>query len=140
MMTEFVDVNAQAALLTQLTNPDLGYPIAFPLVPFSPTDGTAYLEVWPLMSAEPNHPGLGYSDFTRNLGIFQVDAVIPDGQGSAPGLRIAAKIAERFAIGTTLTAGARKLQINKVPKVSAWIKEGAWARFPVSITYQIVTP
>ena len=139
-MTEFVDVNVQSALLTQLTNPDLGYPVAFPLVPYTPTDGVAFLQVWPLMSAEPLHPSLDYSGYTRSSGIFQVDAVMPDGQGEAPGLRITAKVAERFAIGTTLTAGARKLQINKVPKVSAWIKEGAWVRFPVSITYQIITP
>lgn len=139
MTVEFVDANVQAALNAQLATPDLGFPIAFSLVPFSPTDDIPFIQVWPLMSAQPNHPGVGYQDSTLNLGIFQVDAVMPDGQGEAPGLRLAAQIADRFKIGTTLTAGMRRLQINMVPKVSTAIKEGAWIRFPVSITYQVIT-
>lgn len=138
-MTEFVDANIQAALNTQLSTPDLGYPIAFALVPFSPADNVAFLQVWPIMKAKTDHPGLGYADSNLGRGIFQVDAVIPDGQGEPPGLRIAAKIAERFAIGTTLVAGSRNLKINSVPQTAAAIKEGAWVRFPVTITFTIVT-
>jgi Bacteriophage related domain of unknown function len=138
-MTEFLDANVQAALMTQLTVPDLGFPIAFTFVPFSPVDGTPFLQVWPIMKAKVTHPGLGYSDSDLNRGIFQVDAVIPDETGEPPGLRMAAQIAERFAIGTTLLAGSRKVQINSVPQTAAAIKEGAWVRFPVTITYTLIS-
>lgn len=138
-MTEFLDANVQAALNAQLATPDLGFPIAFALVPFSPQDDVPFIQVWPIMKAKALHPGLGFhTDSVLNLGIFQVDAVMPDGQGEAPGLRLAATIADRFALGTVLAAGTRKLQINSVPQTTAAIKEGAWIRFPVSIAYTVI--
>lgn len=139
-MTEFVDDNTLNALMAQLATPDLGFPVAYPMVPFSPTDGVAYIQVWPLMKAKLYHPGLGfYTDSILNLGICQIDAVMPDGQGLGPGMRLAELIANRFSLGTVLTAGTRKLEIKVVPQTSTAIKEGAWIRFPVSITYQVVT-
>lgn len=137
-MTEFLDANIQSCLMNQLTSPGLGYPIAMPFIPFAPVDGTAYLDVRPMMRAKTRHPGLGYNDSNLNTGILQIDAVIPDGQGEAPGSRIANKVAERFALGTTLTAGIRKLQINSVVQTTMGIKDGAWVRFPVSITWTVI--
>lgn len=139
MSVEFLDANVQAALNAQLSIPDIGFPIAFALVPFSPQDGIAFIQVWPIMKAKALHPGIGFQDSVLNLGIFQADAVMPDGQGEAPGLRLAATIADRFALGTVLLAGSRRLQINAVPQTSVAIKEGAWIRFPVSIAYTVVT-
>lgn len=137
-MTEFLDANIQTAMMTQLTIPDLGYQIAMPFIPYAPKEGTPYLDVRPMMRAKTRHPGLGYNDASLNTGILQIDAVIPDGQGEAPGSRIATKVAERFALGTTLTAGTRKLQINSVVQTTMGIKDGAWVRFPVSITWTVI--
>lgn len=138
-MTDFVDADVQAALNAHLATPNLGYPIAFQLVPFTPIDGVAFLQVWPLLKTNASHPGISYSDSVLQTGIFQVDAVMPDGQGEAPGLRVMALIADRFVIGTTLVVGTRRLQINAVPQTGTAIKDGAWVRFPVTIAYTIIT-
>jgi Bacteriophage related domain of unknown function len=138
-MTEFVDANVQNALLTKLTSPSLGYPYAYPYIPYVPSEGQAYMEAQPILKAQTQHPGLGYSDSNLGKGIFQVDAVIPDGIGEPTGLRMQALIAERFAIGTTLIAGTRKVWINSPPQTAAGIKDGAWVRFPVSIAFTIIT-
>lgn len=138
-MTEFVDANVQNALMTQLTTPTLGYPISYPFIPYIPIEDMAYLEAQPIMKADTQHPGLGYSDSNLGKGIFQVDAVIPDGKGEPTGLRMQAQIAERFAIGTVLIAGNRQVKVNSPPQTAEGIKDGAWVRFPVSVTFEVIT-
>jgi hypothetical protein len=146
MSTEPVNVAIAAALYTKLTTPELTSPVtprAAPLVAYTPTVGTAYMDVHPLLRAEPEHFGIDYanSDFLR--GIFQVDVVVPDGAGEAPGVRLASLIAARFPIGLALTVvstlGTRLLKILRPPTIAAAVKDAPWVRFPVSIPYQLIT-
>lgn len=140
-MTEPVDVAVQAALLAQLKTPALtspATPIAYPLVTYVPTPGVSYYDAHAIMRADPQHDGLAFASSTLQRGIFQVDAVVPDGAGEAPGLRLAALVAARFAIGTVLVAGSYKLQFLKPPKIAAAVKDAPWVRFPVSIPFLII--
>ena len=141
-MTEPLDVAIQSALLTRLTVPALSTPatpIALPLVAFSPTPNVAYFDARAVLRAEPEHFGLAYANSDIHRGVFQVDAVVPDGGGEAPGLRLAALVAARFAIGTVLVANSRRLEIVGVPTIAAAVKDAPWVRFPVSIYYRLIT-
>lgn len=111
-------------------------PVATPLVPYTPTSGTAYLDVRPLLQAQPEQPYIEFDSATIHRGIFQVDVVVPDQKGEAPGLRLAKLVADRFAIGTMLTVSSYRLKILKPPAIAAAIKgESGWVRYPVSIPY-----
>lgn len=141
-MSEPLDVAIQFALMTRLTSPALtspATPIAFPLVTFTPTPGVAYLDARAILRAEPEHPGVAFDSDTIHRGIFQVDAVVPEGKGEAPGLRLASLVAARFAIGTTLPAGAWQLKILRPPAIASALVDSPWVRFPVSIPYFVVT-
>lgn len=141
-MTDPIEVAIQAALCTWLQAPDLtspATPIAMPFVPFSPVVGVSYIQVQPLLRAQPSQPWLSFAGPTINTGIFQVDAVIPDEKGEAPGYRLAGLVATRFARGTQWNAGGFKLQVVAVPQTASALKDAAWVRFPVSIPYLIIT-
>jgi hypothetical protein len=135
-----VDVDIAEALHAQLISPALtgSPPIARPLVPYTPTPGTLYLAEHPVMRAAPEHSGLSFTDSTMYRGIFQVDVVTPDDAGELPGLRMAALVAARFAIGTELAAGNRRLRLLSVPKIATAVKDAPWIRFPVSIPYLVI--
>ena len=137
-MTEPIDVSIQAAMLAYLQAASLG-PTAYPYVAFTPTVGTAYLEAHPVMRAQPHDLALAFVGSVIRRGIFQVDAVTPDGAGEAPGLRLAALVAALFPQGLVLAAGAYKLQFLTVPTIAAAVKDAPWVRFPVSIPYFVVS-
>jgi hypothetical protein len=139
MTTLAVDI--QAALCGRLASPALSGapPIAYPLVDFTPTPGTAYLEVRPLLQAESERFGLDTANPDINAGVFQVDAVVPaDGKGEAPGLALATLVKDRFTKDLRLTASGRTLEIVSNPSIAGALKEGAWVRYPVSIFYRII--
>jgi hypothetical protein len=136
-VSEPIEVEILKALLTQLgTLPDT--PVASPLVAFTPPTSGPYLEAHPVMRAEPDRLGLAFTSSKFNRGVFQVDAVVPDNKGEAPGLRLAALVAARFAIGTVLVAGSYRLQFLKEPTIAAAVKDAPWVRFPVSIPYLLI--
>ena len=140
--TQTLEVDIQAALVANLIAtpkilPDVQ--VAMPLVTFKPVDNTPYLDARPVLRAQPQHPALDFSGSNLNMGIFQVDAVIPDGQGEAPGLRLAEQVRARFALGTVLAAGSYKLQIVKSVSIAAAVKDAPWIRFPVSIPYLVIS-
>lgn len=145
-----VEFDIQAAFLSRLitsangvpptsniTNPVT--PVAVPFMTYTPVSGKAYVEARPILRAEPDHPGLRPADSTFRRGIFQVDAVVPDGGSEAPGIRLAELVAARFPIGTEMAAGGRRLQLDKEPIIASAIKDGSWVRYPVSIRYLIIT-
>jgi len=140
-MTEPLQVLMFNALLAQLTTPPLtgSPPIAYPLVVFAPVVGTPYVDARMLLRAAPEHPALDFGSSDLHKGVFQIDAVVPDGGGEPVGLRLAALIAERFAIGTALTAGAYKLRVMTVPNIAPAVKDAPWVRFPVSVSYLLIT-
>lgn len=140
-MTEPVDVLVLNALMTQLSTPAItgSPPIASPLVGYTPVPGTPYLDAHSVLRAEPEHLPIGFSGSTIRRGIFQVDAVVPDAAGEAPGIRLAALVAARFPIGTSLVAGSYRLRLDKEPNIAAAVKDAPWVRFPVSIPYLVIT-
>lgn len=145
-MTEPVEVAIAAALYARLTSsaaPLSATPRAAPLVAYTPTLGTAYLHVWPLMRAAPEHFGISDANADTLRGIFQIDAVMPDGAGEAPGVRLASLVQDRFPHGLTLsvvsTIGTRTLRVTNRPTIAAAVKDAPWVRFPVSIPWQLVT-
>lgn len=148
MTTLTLEVDIQAALLMRLCpNPAVATsdittpatPVALPLIAYEPTTGKKYLDAHALMRAEPDHPGLSFQSSVIHRGIFQVDAVIPNNTGEAPGLRLAALVGARFAIGTRIAVGAYTLVIDKEPAIAAAVLDAPWVRFPVSIRYCVVT-
>jgi hypothetical protein len=133
-------VAVQAALCVFLVNPPLaGSPaIAMPLVTFVPTPGVSYLDARPVLRAEPEQFGLDYNNVAIHRGIFQVDAVIADGKGEAPGLRLAGLVADRFAIGTKFVVAGLNLEITGKPAIAGAVKDAPWVRFPVSIPFRLI--
>lgn len=132
----------QDVLHMQLKTPDLTTPktpIAFAFLPYTPVVGVPYFDVRAIMTADTYHPGLGFADSNLDRGIFQVDAVIPDGKGEAPGWRLAELVKARFALGTKLALGSLYLRINSPPQTAAPLKDGAWLRFPVSVPYLVIS-
>lgn len=112
---------------------------AAPLVNFTPVVGTPYIEAHPILRAAPEHFNLDFDGSDILRGVYQLDAVVPDGQGEAPGLRLASLIVDRFPIGTTLVANARNLRVSDTPTIAAALRDAAWVRYPVSIPYILVT-
>jgi hypothetical protein len=147
-MAEPLDVLVLNALMAQLTSPAIlspvtpfaALPIASPSVTYSPVANTKYLDARNILRAEPQRAGLSFTNAsTFNRGIFQVDAVGPDGAGESALLRIAALVKDRFPIGLVLPAAPYQLQFLKVPVIAAAVKDAPWVRFPVSIPYLIIT-
>lgn len=137
-MTEPLDVAIAKALLRQLDTPAIGSPatpIAYPFAAFVPVPDTAYLDARGVLRADPEHPAVGFDATNVFRGIFQVDAVVPDGHGESPGLRLASLVAARFPIGLTLAAGTQTIRFDQVPAIAPAIKDAPWLRFPVSIRY-----
>ena len=141
MTTEPLDVLILNALMTQLTVPALtspATPVASPLVTYTPTPGTPYFDARSPLRAEPDSRAIAYNQSTFFRGVFQVDAVVPDGGGEAVGLRLAALVAARFPEGTDISTGGIRIQFQKPPTIATAVKDAPWVRFPVSISYLVI--
>ncbi len=138
-MSEAPETAIQLALCGWLQTPDLGVSIAWPFTPFSPVAGVSFLDVRGILRGEPNAVGLAFGGSVLRTGVFQVDAVTPNDQGEAPGLRLAALVTARFAQGVAIIAGALKINLNHEPKIAAAVMDAPWLRFPVSIPYSVST-
>jgi hypothetical protein len=138
-MTEPAEVLVLNALMSRLSTPALSGspPIASPLVNYSPTPGTSYLDARPILRAEPQSDAITGGSVIRR-GIFQVDAVVPDNKGEAIGIRLAVLVGARFAKGTKLAAGTRYVKLTHEPTIAAAVKDAPWVRFPVSIPFELV--
>lgn len=135
-----IEADILDALMAHLTTPALtgSPPIAYPLVAYSPTIGTAYLDARAPLRAVPEQYGHAFDSDVIHSGIFQVDAVMPDGKGEGPGLDLSALVAARFVAGTELDAGGHLLRVMAPPAIAASIKDAPWVRFPISIPYRLV--
>lgn len=140
-MSEPLHVQVLNALMTRLTTPALDAPptpIASPLVAYSPTAGVPYFEAHRIMRADPEQPWIAAESDAVHRGIFQVDAVVPNDQGEAPGIRLASLVVDRFSFGTLIDLDACRLKIVRTPGIAAAISDSPWARFPVSIPYLVI--
>jgi len=120
---------------SNITSPPIQ--VALPLANYTPAAGTAYLEARPLLLVTPEQYGMAFDGDgdTIHRGIFQIDAVVPDNKGEAQGLRLAKLVADRFALGTMLTAGAYRVKILRPPAVASAIHDKSWIRYPVSVPW-----
>lgn len=138
-MNDGPETSIQLALCGWLQAGVLGFPIAWPFTTFAPTIGQAYLDARGLLRAAPQSLGLAYAGSVLRRGIFQVDAVIVDDQGEAPGIRIAELVAVLFAQGTQIQATKWLVKINQVPTIAPAVMDAPWLRIPVSIPYTVST-
>lgn len=141
MTDEPIDVAVYYALTDNLKTPDIvtSIRIAYPDVAFAPNDGETYLDARSPLRAAPERLGVGYASSIRRRGIFQVDVVLPDGKGTAVGLRVAALVAARFPIGTKLAAGRCRVSLDSEPTIAAAVKDAPWVRYPVSIPFEVIS-
>lgn len=119
-------------------------PRAAPFVtpPYTPVDGTIYLDVSSVLRAAPEHFGLDIANIDILNGIYQVTVVAPLGPGELPGLRVASLVRDRFdpknlTGANRLTANGKWLDVTALPTIAAAVKDAPWVRFPVSIPYQL---
>jgi hypothetical protein len=116
-----------------------GLEIARPAVPFSPTDGAAYLKVYfiPTTTEAMDIAGL----INEYRGILQVSVIYPGESGIVAPLELAAAVADHFQSGTVVTHGATTFKIQQPPQVGPTIDDGAWTIIPVSVRYRaFLTP
>jgi hypothetical protein len=110
-----------------------------PSILFTPSANTPYIDARNILRAQPQDIALAFTGSVLNRGIFQVDAVVPNGAGELAGLRLAAAIADRFPPGLVLPASPYKLQFLTVSRIAAAVTDAPWVRFPVSIPYLLIS-
>lgn len=137
-MSEPIDVAISQTLYAWLIAMASCPPRAAPFVtpPYVPVTGTLYLDVAPLLRAEPEHFGIAFQNADIERGTFQVDVVVPLGPGELPGTRVAALVKARFPIGTEFSVNGGRLWVTGTPSIAAAVKDAPWVRFPVSIPYR----
>ena len=123
MSTYFNDI--QAALDTQLNT--RGELIAFPNVPFKPTNGTLYLKP-KFFPAETLQASLGSNGKDETNGVYQVEVIIPLGSGRP---QLVDTIADLFRRGTVLTYNGVNVRIRSVSVGSALALDQTWYSVPV---------
>lgn len=147
-MTDPIDVLIFTALLTRLMpNPALvtsditspPVPVAMPSIAYVPVTNKPYIEAHNILRAQPQSPTLDFAGSNLFKGIFQVDAVVPQGAGEVTGLRLAAAIAARFPQGLRLPCAPYQIKFNSLSSIAAAVTDAPWVRFPVSIPYLLIT-
>ena len=121
----------QSALYDILIAANLGYPIAYPGIDFTPPASGVWLEVT-LFPNEGIDSGLGYSSTTIPQGIFQVSAVDRPGNGVFPVTNAAQEVQSAFPKGTTI---AESVRVQRSPYQMDPIFEGDRLYIPVTIPY-----
>lgn len=141
-MSEPIDVAIPQALYAWLIAMPSCPPRAAPFVTgggaYVPVTGTLYLDVAPLLRAEPEHFGIAFQNSDIERGIFQVDVVAPLGPGELPGTRVAALVKSRFFIGKDFTVNGGRLWVTNTPTI-ATVKDAPWVRFTVSVPFRFDT-
>ena len=116
-------------------SPALG--VFYPGLPFSPTDGVAYLAARYM----PNRNDvLAVSDAAheRHFGLLQVSVMWPDGEGGIiPAMDLAGQVIAHFPKGTRLQGDGVKVEITR----QAWLvqpleEDDGRLMVPVTIPYQ----
>lgn len=132
-------IDIETALETRLltlpwiTNPEKQ--VAWEDVPFTPVTGQPYLRVRHL-SNTPRE--LAFSGGPAELvGILQVDAVYPAGQGKVEAKGLAGQVADLFAPIQSLQTPAYRVDLLKTPAIASGMPDGeGWYTVPVSIQWR----
>lgn len=119
------------AFMQILNDADLGYPITWPAVKFTPPSSGIWLETAYAPNADLDN-GLGYSDGTIARGFFQVTVYDRPNNGSINIGVVAEQLQALFAKGTLLTAMVR---VVKRPVIMSMDAEDDRISIPVSVEY-----
>lgn len=99
---------------------------------FEPVPGQAYQEPV-LMLGTPENPA--YGEYYREVGVFQVALMYPQGKGPADADARAAAIRDWFKRGTTITVDGIDVVVQRTPAIAAGYADGDRWRVPVSIPF-----
>lgn len=110
MSTVYNDIRAAltARLMAMTDLPD----VAWENTAYTPTVGVPYL-VPSIMWGESFQAEYGTSGLNREVGIYQIRCVYPDGEGEGPLLNMIGRIKTHFKRGTTLTYNGLTVTVRK---------------------------
>lgn len=101
-------------------------------VAFTPTPGTPYQEVHLLFGA-PENPA--YGAHYREIGVFQVSLMYPQGAGPAAADARAKAVRDWFKRGTTVIADGIEVIVQRTPAIADGYQDGDRWRVPISIPF-----
>ncbi|NSX15981.1 DUF4128 domain-containing protein [Cupriavidus taiwanensis] len=120
------------ALETRLNAMAPPLPTAWQNVQFTPVPGVPYQRA-DLLPGAPENPAFG--DYYREVGVFQVSLMYPQGAGPGAADARAKAVREWFSRGTTLIADGIAVVIQRTPAIAAGYADGDRWRVPISIQY-----
>lgn len=121
----------QTELFDQLEAANLGYPIAYPGVDFTPPDSGIWLEV-SFFPAEPRDDALADDDSIQPQGNYQVAAVTRPGAGIVGLTKAAQAVQDAYPRGQTIIAPVR---VSRHPYQMQRIDRDDRMMIPVTIPY-----
>lgn len=101
---------------------------------YTPAVGTPYQQAF-LLPAAPDNPTLG-EDYRREIGIFQVSLMYPQGVGAGAAQARALAVQSRFPRGLRLTAGGQTTLILRTPNIKPGRKDDDRWRIDIDIAFQ----
>lgn len=121
----------ESALTTWASSQSPAIPISYENVPFTKPSSGPYIECFLLPAATVARTTKG--DKTREVGIFQVNVWVLEGQGSGPAQSIADSIAALFP----LVPKSGAVSIEKPPSIERAIYDvSGWYVLPLVIHYR----
>lgn len=131
-----IDTSIERALLTRLTTLDFTQSqIAWPNMPFQPTNGTAWLRP-SFLPAQTEAGAASAIAHNRYAGLFQVSLFYPAGSGTTAPSEEADGIMTHFKRDTKLTEGTVTVLIIGPPYRLPAELEPDWLHIPIRIPYR----
>lgn len=134
-MTASLYQNIRGALQTHLANVSGVPTIAYEGVKFTPTVGTPYLGT-SLVPTSARPGPIGVNSILRHQGLFLVDAVYPNGSGTATAEAMADTIKAAFTTQTTLSLNGVDVRISYSERGQIQ-QEADWLRVPIAIGWYV---
>jgi len=109
--------------------------VAWPNMPFAPTNGETYLAVDHL----PNRSQrlfIGSGDPHLRQGILQITIRGPQNHNAINLTQIAGKVAEHFPTDLRLTSGNVQVRVSKAPDIAPAFKDDPHWVVPVTVSYE----
>jgi hypothetical protein len=126
------------ALFWKLSQANLGLPIAFPGLDFTPPSGP-YLQA----SFQPNRPPprpIGFVEPRGAIGLLQISVRWPGGQGALKAYDVAETVKAAFPIGSEISRNGVRVRIVTDPSVAGHLTEDDnRIMVPVTIPWSVWT-
>lgn len=130
-------VSIRAALEGALNSMTPAVSTAWENVPFTPTVGTAYQQVF-VIFAEPDNAETHSAHM--ELGYMQVDLMYPENTGSGAAMARAELIRTTFYRGATFSSGAVNVLVTNTPEIARGEPEEGRYPIRVKIKFQSFIP